>query len=125
MASKLDLALKRVMHINWSQYDLSRANSHFMLIREYLRRATFWAKNLNCPDKWPFFDIPGQINPSIRANPEKVQIFVKKRSRFDIETVTCEWYLHWVELEETIAIQDIDQVAPYEPLIWFYERGGA
>ena len=49
---------------------LEHAPSRAKLMREYLRRAAWWALELNATGEWPFFDIARQLASNVQAPPE-------------------------------------------------------
>jgi len=121
----LEEALSRVIAIDWQLDGYSHVRSNVALLREYLRRAALWAKALKCTKEWPFFDIAAHIQPEVRANQSHIEALRDHFAQLPFYQHpkikrTCEWYLHWAALGTPFGVLP----APYDPLIWMYERGG-
>ena len=111
----------RLRAVDWAG-DFTHTRSRVKLMREYLRRAAWWAQRLDRTPEWPFFDIAEAIDPSVRADPELVDRTTEGLGWYARRI--CAWALHLAELR-TIApekIPDLDD--PFEPLIVMFERGG-
>lgn len=118
-------ALDRLYAINW-QADDTRIRSHVALFREYLRRSAIWAKALNCTELWPFFDIATRISPDSGVSQDKIDRLAQHLAAFHLSKnvkQTCQWYLHFCEIETIPIVKQYDLPTPYEPLILMYERG--
>ncbi len=121
-----DTAIERIKAINWKLND-SRTASHIALFREYLRRASLWAKTLGCTDEWPFFDVAAQLNPSLRADEAKVEVLKRHLKQFCLSRPikrTCKWFVHWAIVKNKPEVTKFGLPDPYDPLIVMYERGG-
>ena len=122
----VDSTLERIKLINWEPNDL-RAASHIALLKEYLRRASLWAKALDCADQWPFFDVAAQIDPSLRCDEAKVEALERHLAPFAVSRTVrrlCEWFVHWAVVKHSPKVTQMALPDPYEPLILLYERGG-
>ena len=124
--NSVDRGIERIKAINWELND-SRTASHIALFREYLRRASLWAKALGCTDEWPFFDVAAQIDPSLRADEAKVELLKRHLTQFRLFRPikrTCEWFVHWAVVKDRPEVTKFALPDPYDPLILMYERGG-
>jgi hypothetical protein len=111
----------RLRDINWVG-DFTHTRSRIQLMKEYLRRAAWWAERLDRTREWPFFDIAEAIDPGIRADPHLVRNTTEGLGWYAKRI--CTWALHVAELR-TVAphkLPDLDD--PFEPLIVMFERGG-
>jgi hypothetical protein len=122
-------ALRRLLAVNWTTPAEGGQAGLVALMREYLRRAALWAKQLHATDQWPFFDVARQIAPEVRAEEavvKRLEAALQPFSLWPTIKKTCLWYLHWQRLKqdraETVAAYNLPE--PFEPLIRFYERGG-
>ena len=64
------VTLSSLVAVDWKSdfmISLGYARSRARLMREYLRRAAWWAQELDATDKWPFFDIGGLLTPEVHA----------------------------------------------------------
>ena len=124
--NSVDRTIERIKAINWEPNNF-RAASHIALLKEYLRRASLWAKALDCTDKWPFFDVADQIDPSLRADEAKVEALKRHLAPFPVSRTIrrmCEWFVHWAVVKNSPEVTKIALPDPYDPLILLYERGG-
>lgn len=128
MSNHVTALARRIMAIQWTgSYDKNR--SRVALLREYLRRAAWWADAMKT-EQYPFFDIAEEINPKVRADPAQVQ-----RVEADLNSKmvgvlarrTCARALHFAALLDagTKLPKVPGSVAqPFEPLLMMFERGG-
>jgi hypothetical protein len=124
--NSVDRTIERIKAITWELKDF-RVASHIALFKEYLRRASLWAKALNCTDKWPLFDVAAQIDPSLRFDEAKVEALRRHLKPFVLSGTikqTCEWFVHWAVVKNSPEVAKIALPDPYDPLILLYERGG-
>jgi hypothetical protein len=116
---------ERIMVIDWDgSFDHMRSRAYLM--KEYLRRAAWWAKATEAPG-FPFLDIAAAVDPSVRADPsivELVETRVKSRLQGLRVVRACEQALHFAALLETGAALPEAPADPYEPLLVMFERGG-
>lgn len=112
----------RLRQIDWAG-DFTHTRSRVQLMKEYLRRAAWWAQRLGRTPEWPFFDIAEAIDPAVRADPELVERTTTGLGWYAKRI--CAWALHFAELR-TVAPEKIpaDLDDPFEPLIIMFERGG-
>jgi hypothetical protein len=95
-------------------------------MKEYLRRAAFWAKATNAPG-FPFFDIAAAVNPQVRAEPssvERVSAHLARHLQGVPVTRTCTHALHFAALVDAGAPLPPVPPDPFEPLLVMFERGG-
>ncbi|MEJ3743600.1 hypothetical protein WEI85_09955 [Actinomycetes bacterium KLBMP 9797] len=116
----------RLMAIDWRGSD-ERTRSRVVLMREYLRRAAWWAQRVGHPELWPFFDIATYVDAGVRADPalvKKVEDALNEVGSWSDVRLTCLWALHWAALRDAsgVVLPELDD--PFEPLIRMYERGG-
>jgi hypothetical protein len=124
MISRVDDLAQRIMSITWEpSYDHEKSRVHLM--KEYLRRAAWWADATNS-DWYPFFDIAAAVDPTVRADGAVVeQVSVKlSRSHQDLMvTRACVNALHFAAvLDAGVPLPDAPEL-PYEPLLMMFERG--
>jgi hypothetical protein len=71
MNTHVTATVKRIKAINWAG-SFDKTPSRVALLREYLRRASWWASAVKAT-KWPFFDIAAAVSPKVRAAPAQVE----------------------------------------------------
>lgn len=102
--------------------------SQLKLLQEFLRRELLWAKELNIKAErsaYEFYALPLAILPSAQY-PKELFLTVKGLPLSEPEQ-TCainaaRWYWLQDNYAQHIALHDLPD--PYEPLLWFFERGG-
>jgi hypothetical protein len=129
MSNHVSSTFKRIMNIQWEgSYD--RIPSRLALMREYLRRAAWWAEALKATP-WPFFDIAYEIKRDVRANSTLItQVETHLASKLGLTSSlvvrSCEHALHFAALLDSGAqlpkLPDSVQ-QPFEPLLVMFERG--
>jgi hypothetical protein len=63
--------LARLLALDWTGKDgFDHARSRAGLMREYLRRASWWAQVVHAIEEWPFFDIAAHLAPQVHAQEE-------------------------------------------------------
>ncbi|MFJ3832671.1 hypothetical protein ACIPWI_32660 [Streptomyces sp. NPDC090046] len=100
-----------------------RTRSRVALMREFLRRSALWAGATGSTE-WPFFDIAGRIDPSVRIDDESVKGVAERiglQQPVVLNTVT--WALNFAVLSDTAPVLP-DLPSPFEPLVLMFERGG-
>ena len=122
--------LSRLLAVDWDgdfTISLEHARSRAKLMREYLRRAAWWALELDATGKWPFFDIAGQLAPNVQAPPElaeELEAMIHDRVGWPSLRVINQAALRWAALLDA-GIPVPPQVDdPFEPLLLMFERGG-
>lgn len=115
----------RILAIDWSGGD-DRTRSRVALMKEYLRRSAWWCTELGSED-WPFCDIAALVDPAVRADADSVRRVEAALARPEVPSVvrsSCVWALHFAALRDAgVVLPGLPD--PFEPLILFYERGGA
>ncbi|MCP2328288.1 hypothetical protein HDA40_006795 [Hamadaea flava] len=110
---------RRLRAISWDG-GFRHTRSRVALMSEYLRRAAWWAGHVGHPGEWPFFDLAGAVDPTVRADVTLLGTGIPGWYARRI----CTWALHFAELR-TVAgdrLPGLDD--PFEPLIVLFERGG-
>jgi len=120
--------LSRLLTADWdglSSFD--HAVSRRTLMREYLRRAAWWARELHAEGEWPFFDIAVRFAPDVRA-PEDLtaplETLIHERIGWPRVASTCRAALRWAALLDAGVPVPEGLPDPFEPLILMFERGG-
>jgi hypothetical protein len=128
MANQVDALARRILALKWAgSYEKTR--SRVALMREYLRRAAWWAEAVDS-EQYPFFDIAEAIEPEVRADPalvQRVEADVTAKLAGVLVRRTCVRALHFAALLDagTKLPQVPGSVAqPFEPLLVMFERGG-
>ncbi len=118
----------RIKAINWAG-SFDKTMSRVALLREYMRRAAWWASAVKST-KWPFFDIAAAVNPKVRASPalvEGVEAHLSEKLQGGVVLDCCVRALHFAALLDAGSKlpRVPDSVAlPFEPLLMMFERGG-
>lgn len=112
----------RLEAIDWND-DLVRSGSRIRLMQEYLRRAALWAQALDCPKRWPFFDIAAYADPPAHVEDE---YFGQLRSRLgDAGAIYPTLNLIRFMLNFTVLeFRPSGLPDPFGPLLRVFERGG-
>ncbi|BCJ77795.1 hypothetical protein CS0771_73390 [Catellatospora sp. IY07-71] len=113
----------RLAAVVWPE-DFTRAYSRMRLMREYLRRSAHWARTLNVPENWPFFDIAECVDPTVHLDEQFAQRFEQRlieNGALFHHREYCLWALRFSALG---AVRP-DLPDPFEPLVQVYERGGS
>ncbi|KFA92155.1 hypothetical protein [Archangium violaceum] len=128
MTAHVSAVAKRIKAINWSG-SFDRTPSCVALLREYLRRASWWAEAVKSSE-WPFFDIAAAVNPAVRADPGQIQAIedhLSQKLQGVLVVRTCVRALHFAALEDAgakLPRVPASVVRPFEPLLMMFERGG-
>ncbi|OEJ33510.1 hypothetical protein [Streptomyces subrutilus] len=124
--------MERLRAVEWDgEWDdlLSRVMSRRLLMREYLRRAGLWARACSAEAGWPFFDVVEYLDPAFPAVPQEdaAQLRELLCGSIVVSPVnrTCTGAMRLAEFRarRPDALPDLPDL--YEPLLLFYERGGA
>ena len=127
---------QRIGAIDWApQLASDRRRSRVLLMKEFLRRSARWALLLDCPGRWPFFDLsscyldgaalpdleplrlPPSLSSLIRATLQWMLRDAARRER--LKDASSNIALVRSRIEITTPLPPL-----YEPLLRFYERGG-
>jgi hypothetical protein len=128
MGARATAVAERVMAVDWAG-SFDKTNSRVSLLREYLRRAAWWADAVKAAE-WPFFDIAAAIDPTVRADPglvRRVEEHLASQRQGALVTRTCVRALHFAALLDAGAkLPEVPESAaqPFEPLLVMFERGG-
>jgi hypothetical protein len=121
--------LDRLVSVDWyGDWDVavSHTRSRALLMREYLRRAALWARELGAEPEWPFFDVTEFLAPGLRADArveDELERFLAGKVPTPSTARTCRGAVRWAALRQA-ADRLPDLPDPYEPLLLMYERGG-
>jgi hypothetical protein len=125
MADRVAGLAERIKAIDWAgSFDRTRSRGYLM--KEYLRRAAWWAKATESQE-WPFFDIAAAVDPAVRADPaavRDVEAHVKEKLQGVHATRACVRALHFAALLDAGADVPEAPAQPFEPLLVMFERGG-
>jgi hypothetical protein len=121
-------ALRRLQAVDWDsdavfEYPRSRAR----LMGEYLRRAAWWAQELDATDAWPFFDIPARWAPDIEVPGDlldPMETLIWTRIGWPSVATTARAALRWAVVMDAGKPLPDGLADPYEPLLLLFERGG-
>lgn len=121
--------LNRILHIDWRGGDPTRQPSQLALFSEFLRRMGLWCMALDWHDAHPIAsDLPGRVVPDMRAAPVNATLMQQTLRTLGntsvYERMLLTHVLNWAAIAGEDAVQAYDLPDPYEPLLWFYERGG-
>jgi hypothetical protein len=120
--------LARLQALNWHDEDaFEYRKSRTMLMREYLRRAAWWAQELHATDEWPFFDIAAHIAPSVHISPCHIEELEDLEvGKLGLGPVATSVYaaVRWATMLDTPGVDLPALDDPFEPLVMTYERGG-
>lgn len=125
MADRVATLAERITAVDWSgSFDRTRSRGYLM--KEYLRRAAWWAKATKS-EGFPFFDIAGAVDPAVRADPVVVErVLTHLQNRFQGVPVqrACVRALHFAALLDAGVSLPEAPAEPFEPLLVMFERGG-
>jgi len=128
MNTHVTATAERIKAINWAG-SFDKTPSRVALLREYLRRAAWWASAVKSAE-WPFFDIAAAVNPKVRAaaaQVDAVEAHLSEKLQGVLVVRCCIWALHFAApLDAGTKLPRVpDSVAqPFEPLLRMFERGG-
>jgi hypothetical protein len=120
--------LSRLLAADWAgttsfQHPLSRAK----LMQEYLRRAAWWAEELDATEEWPFFDIAAHVAPDVSVPDElasQLEELISAGIGWPSVADSCRNVLRWAAVLDAGVPMPKDLEDPYEPLLLLFERGG-
>ncbi|MFE3557927.1 hypothetical protein ACFXKW_24105 [Streptomyces sp. NPDC059193] len=124
--------LERLRAVEWDgEWDdvLARVMSRRLLMREYLRRAGLWAQACSAGAAWPFFDVVEYVDPAFPPPTDEDAARIRGLLGRTIvispvlRTLTGAVRLAEFRARRPDALPDLPDL--YEPLLLFYERGGA
>jgi hypothetical protein len=120
--------LQRLLAVDWTgKASFDHARSRARLMREYLRRASWWAQFLHATEEWPFFDIAVHLAPQVHAPEElasRLEALVSTGIGWPSVVETCRNALRWAAVLDAGVPVPGHLADPFEPLLWLFERGG-
>ena len=121
--------LNRILRLDWQQKTWQAHPSQQALFGEFLRRTAVWAVALNRADAHPIVtDFPAHVVPDVRATPVNTTLMQQTlRTLGDTsvyERMLLTHALNWAAIANYDAVLRYDLPDLYEPILWFYERGG-
>ena len=122
------VTLARLLAIDWdSPLAFDHRQSRPRLMKEYLRRAALWARELDGGKPWPFFDIAELIAPDVHPPQEladQLEVLINERIGWPAVQTSCRAALRWAALLDSGHPIPSGLPDPYEPLLLMFERGG-
>jgi hypothetical protein len=120
--------LSRLLAVDWTgEASFDHARSRARLMREYLRRASWWGKVLHATDEWPFFDIAAHLAPQVHA-PEglasRLEELISTGIGWPSVVDTCRNALRWAAVLDAAVPIPGHLADPFDPLLWLFKRGG-
>ena len=98
--------LSRLLALDWPDdlFTFGHALSRGRLMQEYLRRAAWWAREVDATGQWPFFDIAGCWAPEVHAPhdlAERLEALIGNRIRWYDDAAACRAALRWAAALDT------------------------
>ncbi|MGY3187351.1 hypothetical protein [Lysinibacillus sp. TE18511] len=125
MGDLLNIALERLSTIQFENIDDKIKESHHVLIREYLRRVNVFLDHLEIDvGKYPIISISKALGKSFNSNIFKICPELNNINNLYIKAI-CYCYLDISQQADEGVDEAIDYIDLYEPMIKFFERGGA
>ncbi len=120
--------LSRLLAADWAgETSFAHRRSRAKLMREYLRRAAWWAQELDATREWPFFDIAAHVEPEVRAPhdlADQLEKLIFTRIGWPSLRTICRAALRWAAVLDAGVPMPHRLGDPYEPLLLMFERGG-
>jgi hypothetical protein len=120
--------LARLLAVDWkSTQAFEHRRSRVKLMKEYVRRAALWARELGGGKPWPFFDIAALIAPDVHPPQEmadQLEVLIYDRIGRLWTQDCCRAALRWAALLDSGSPIPAGLPDPYEPLLLMFERGG-
>lgn len=120
--------LARLLAIDWdSPLAFDHRQSRARLMKEYLRRAALWARELDGGKPWPFFDIAVLIAPDVQPSQglaDQLEALIDECIGWPAVQAICRAALRWAALLDSGHSIPVGLPDPYEPLLVMFERGG-
>lgn len=126
MAGHVDETAERIVAAGHRR-SAGRMISSGYLMKEYLRRAAWWAK-ITGASGFPFFDIAAAVEPAVRADPQVIErVVAHLTAGLHGMTVTraCVNALHFAALLDARVPLPQAPGKPFEPLLLIVERGSS
>jgi hypothetical protein len=126
--NRSEATLARLLAVNWKDdAAFDHRSARVRLMREFLRRSAWWARQFGAPDSWPFYDIAEYVAPGVTVSEDlslRLEELIRTRVGWPGVAVACRAALHWAAVVDAGARPDGGE-DPYEPLLLFFERGGS
>jgi hypothetical protein len=119
--------LARLSAVDWRGAAFDRRRSRVALMREYLRRAALWARELDSEAAWPFFDIAALIAPDLEPPQElaeELEALIYERVGWPTVQTCCRAAMRWAGLLDSGYRIPAGLPDPYAPLLLMFDRGG-
>jgi hypothetical protein len=120
--------LARLLAVDWKTDDgVDHPRARAKLMKEYLRRAAWWARELEATDAWPFFDIPALWAPEIEVPADlldPLEALISTGIGWPAVVTTARATLRWAAVQDVGKPLPAGMADPYEPLLLMFERGG-
>lgn len=123
----LDKNLTHILSYNFGipceDNQLSRLPSSKLLMKEYFRRMSLWAKELGADKHWPFIPITHYIDPDIQLD-DKTNLKIRQAKLPSVYmTIICRYHLLWEQIKNTGKVIGYELPEPYAPIILMIKRG--
>lgn len=127
-AGACERLLARLTAVEWDNPagEERHSKSRGILALEYLRRTALWAKALDTPTGWPFFDLAAIFDPSVDSDPvwlERLESSVGRHLGMLTQRVVSNMF-GWASLGDRPRERFPELDDPYEPMVQVFERGG-
>jgi hypothetical protein len=120
--------LSSLLAVDWrGEASFDHAPSRAKLMREYLRRASWWAQVLGATEDWPFFDIAAHLAPAVHAPEElasRLEELISTGIGWPSVVDTCRNSLRWAAVLDAGVPIPGGLADPFDPILWLFERGG-
>ncbi len=119
---------ERLRAVKWDgDAAFAHRNSRSQLALEFLRRTAQWAVAVGAEEGWPVSDLAGALEPELTVAPELLEGLDPDETSgmYPVLPGLGAAMVRWAALGD-LPQQRFPQLAdPYEPLLQFFERGGA
>jgi hypothetical protein len=121
--------LSRLLAVDWTgETSFDHPHSRARLMREYLRRASWWAQLLHATEEWPFFDIAAHLAPQVHPPEElssRLEALISTGIGWPSVVDTCRNALRWAAVLDAGVPIPGHLADPFDPPLWLFERGGS
>jgi hypothetical protein len=126
--SRAARTVSRLQAVDWAgDTNLEHLRSRAALMKEYLRRAAWWAQELDASEEWPFIDIAAHVAPGAHVPDDlarQLETLIHDRVGWPSVADTCRNALRWASALDAGAVMPGQLEDPFEPLLLLFERGG-
>jgi len=120
--------MSRLRTADWSgDMSFDHRRSRAKLMGEYLRRAAWWAHELDATGDWPFFDIAGRLTPDVSPPAHLVSELdelIATAIKIGVVAAACRDALGWAAVLDAGVPFPSFLDDPFEPLLFMFQRGG-